>query len=102
MIYKQRGEINNVCISEVPGVLNCIGDVQGVGGLYHLRFAVRCGSCSGPQAVSEKKSFQKLYQTLNEWKLHPHLPVLKLPLLADLEQKVGELVISINSCQDPG
>jgi hypothetical protein len=38
---------------------------------------------------------QKLYQTLNEWKTHRYMSVLKLPLLVDLQQKVGELVLSI-------
>jgi len=59
---------------------------------------VRGGSPSGPQAVSEEKALQKLYQTLNELKNTPYMSVLKLPLLVDLQQKVGELVISITSC----
>jgi hypothetical protein len=40
-----------------------------------------------PQAVSEEKA-------LNEWKIQPYVSVLKWPLLLDLQQKVGELVIS--------
>jgi uncharacterized membrane protein YphA (DoxX/SURF4 family) len=43
----------------------------------------------------KKKMLQKLYQTLNEWKTHPYLSVLKLPLLVGLQQKVSELVLSI-------
>jgi hypothetical protein len=50
--------------------------------------------CSRSRAVSEEEALQKLCQTLNEWKLHPHMSVLKLPLLVDLQQKVGELVLS--------
>jgi hypothetical protein len=29
---------------------------------------------------------------------HTHISVLKLPLLVDVQQKVGELVISVTSC----
>jgi hypothetical protein len=32
---------------------------------------------------------------LNEWKIHPYMSVLKLPLLVYLQQKVGELLLSI-------
>jgi hypothetical protein len=52
----------------------------------------------GPQAVSEAKALQKLCQTLNELKVHPHMSVKKLPLLVDLQLKVGALVLSITSC----
>jgi hypothetical protein len=45
-----------------------------------------------------RNALQKLYQTLNKWKIEPYKSVLKLPLLADLQQKVGELVISIIYC----
>jgi hypothetical protein len=54
--------------------------------------------CSGPQAVSEEIALQKLYQTLKEGKISPYLSVLKLPLLDDLQKKVGELVLSITYC----
>jgi hypothetical protein len=47
----------------------------------------------GPQAISEEKA----QQTLNEWKIHPYMSVLKLASLVDLQQKVGELVLSITS-----
>jgi hypothetical protein len=47
---------------------------------------------SGPQAVSEK-----LYQALNELKIHPDMSLLELPLLLDLQQNVGELVLSMTS-----
>jgi hypothetical protein len=30
--------------------------------------------------------------------IHIHISVLKLPLLVDVQQKVGELVISVTSC----
>jgi hypothetical protein len=30
--------------------------------------------------------------------MHTYVSVLKLPLLADLQEKVGELVLSISSC----
>jgi hypothetical protein len=43
----------------------------------------------GPQAVSEAKVLQKLCQTLNELKVHPHMSVQKLPLLVDFQLKVG-------------
>jgi hypothetical protein len=33
----------------------------------------------GPKDLSEEKSFKKLYQTVNEWKIHAHMSVLKLP-----------------------
>jgi hypothetical protein len=46
-------------------------------------------------AVSEEKELQELYQT-NEY--YTHTSVLELPLLVDLRQKVGELVLSITSC----
>jgi hypothetical protein len=55
-------------------------------------------SPSGPQALSEEKALQKLYHAVNELKNTPFMSVLKLPLLADLQQKVGELVISLTSC----
>jgi hypothetical protein len=42
-----------------------------------------------------KKELQKLYQTLNDLKIHSNMSVPKLPLLVDLQQKVGELVLSI-------
>jgi hypothetical protein len=51
----------------------------------------------GPQTVSEKRALQKMYQTLNERKLHQYISVLNLPLLVGLQQKVGELVLSITS-----
>jgi hypothetical protein len=44
---------------------------------------LRGSSPGGPQAVSEVKALQKLYQTLNEWKIHPYMSVIKLPLLVD-------------------
>jgi hypothetical protein len=51
-----------------------------------------------PPAVSEEKALQKLYRTLNERKIHPYMSVLKLPLFVDLQQKIGELVLSTISC----
>jgi hypothetical protein len=39
------------------------------------------------------KIFAKFYQILNELKIHPYMSVLKLPLLAALQQKVGELLV---------
>jgi hypothetical protein len=39
----------------------------------------------GPQAVSEEKLLQKLHQTLNEWKIHPYMFVLKLTSLVNLQ-----------------
>jgi hypothetical protein len=45
-----------------------------------------------------RKSIAKMCQTLNELKLHPYMAVLKLPLLVDVQHKVGELVLSITSC----
>jgi hypothetical protein len=60
---------------------------------------VVCGGPPGdPQAVSEEKALQKLYQTLSKTKIHTYMSVLKLPLLVDLQQKVGKLVLSINAC----
>jgi hypothetical protein len=56
---------------------------------------VRGGSPAGPQAVSEEHGLQKLYQTLDELKIHPRVLVLKLPLSASLQRKVGELFISV-------
>jgi hypothetical protein len=47
----------------------------------------------GPQAVSEENAFQKLYQTLNELKIHPYMSVLNLPSLVDLELKIDELFL---------
>jgi hypothetical protein len=56
----------------------------------------------GPQAVSEKikalQKMHKLYQTLNELKIHPYLSVLNVPLVVDFQRKVGELVLPITSC----
>jgi hypothetical protein len=52
----------------------------------------------GQQTVSEEKALRKLYQTLNEWKIHQYISVPKLSLLVDLQQKVGELVLSITYC----
>jgi hypothetical protein len=51
----------------------------------------------GPQAVSEEKALQKLYNT-EGIKTHPYVSVLKLSLLVDLQQKPGELVLSVPSC----
>jgi hypothetical protein len=57
------------------------------------------GLPGGPQQFQGKiKALQKLYQILNEWKICPYMSVLKLTLLVDLQQKVGELVLSITSC----
>jgi hypothetical protein len=50
--------------------------------------AVRQVVRGGPQAVSKEKSLQKLYQTLNEGKIHPYMSLLKLPLLVDLQQLI--------------
>jgi 5,10-methylene-tetrahydrofolate dehydrogenase/methenyl tetrahydrofolate cyclohydrolase len=50
----------------------------------------------GPQAVLVAKALQKIYQTLNDSKIHMYM--LELPLLANLQQKVGELVIFMTSC----
>jgi hypothetical protein len=52
----------------------------------------------GQQAILEEKALQKLYHTLDEWKRHSYMYVLKLPSLVDLQQKVGKLVLSITSC----
>jgi hypothetical protein len=41
----------------------------------------------GPQALSEYKALQKLYQSLTELKMHPHMSVLKLPLLLTFRRK---------------
>jgi hypothetical protein len=56
-----------------------------------------CGpqTTGGPQAVSGEK-LKKTYTDL--MKKYPYMSALKLPLLADLQQKVGELVLSITSC----
>jgi hypothetical protein len=51
----------------------------------------------GPQMVSKEKTLQKLYHTLNECEIYTYMYVLKLLLLVDLQQKVGELVLSITS-----
>jgi hypothetical protein len=56
---------------------------------------VRGGS---PGKPLEENALQKLHQTLNEFKIHSYMFVLKLPLLVELHQKVGELVLSITSC----
>jgi hypothetical protein len=45
-----------------------------------------------------KKKLQKMYQALNVCNIHPYMSVLELPMLVDLQQKLGELVISITSC----
>jgi hypothetical protein len=45
-----------------------------------------------------RKNIAKMCQALNERKIHPYMSVLKMHLLLDLQQKVGELVISITSC----
>jgi hypothetical protein len=60
---------------------------------------VVCGSLpGGPQADLEEKALEKLYQILTERKMHPYMSVLKLPLLADFQQKVGKLILSTTSC----
>jgi hypothetical protein len=59
---------------------------------------VRGVSPGGPQAFLEVKALQKLYQTVTERKIHPYMSVLKLPLLVDLQQKVGKPVLSIIPC----
>jgi hypothetical protein len=50
------------------------------------------------QEVSEEKWLQKLYQTMNEWRIYPYVFVQKLPSLVDLKHKVDELLLSINYC----
>jgi hypothetical protein len=45
----------------------------------------------------KRKALQKMYQILNERKIHPYMSVLKLSLLVDLQHKVGKLVLSITS-----
>jgi hypothetical protein len=59
---------------------------------------VRGGSPGGPQAVSEENLCKKLYQTLNELKINSYMSMIKLPLFVDLQQEVGELVLSITTC----
>jgi hypothetical protein len=44
----------------------------------------------------KSRALQTFYQTTNE-KLHPYMSA-KLPLLVDLQQKVGELALSISLC----
>jgi hypothetical protein len=56
--------------------------------------AIRQVVHGGPQAASEIKTLQKLYQTLNELKMHAYVSALNLPLLIDHLLKVGELVPS--------
>jgi hypothetical protein len=58
----------------------------------------QCFSNCSPQrsqTVLGERALRKLYQTLKEWKIHPYLSVLKLPLSVYLNKKVHELVISI-------
>jgi hypothetical protein len=38
----------------------------------------------GQQVVSEEKALKKLYQKLDERKMHPYTSMLKLPFLVDL------------------
>jgi hypothetical protein len=59
---------------------------------------VRGSLPGGPQAVSEENALQKFYLSLNEWKIHLYMSVLKPPLLTDLQQKVGELILSRTPC----
>jgi hypothetical protein len=51
--------------------------------------------CGGPQAVLEER-FCKSF-IIEEMKNTPYTSVLKLPLLVDLQQKVGELILSLTS-----
>jgi hypothetical protein len=55
-------------------------------------------SAEARRRFRKKKTLQKLYQTLNEWEIHPYRSALKLSLLADLQHKVCELVPYITSC----
>jgi hypothetical protein len=48
----------------------------------------------GLQPLSEEKALEKMYQAVNEWKTHRHVCVLKLILLVDFQQKVGEFLVS--------
>jgi hypothetical protein len=41
---------------------------------------VHGGLPGGPQVVLKEKALQKLYQKLNELKIHPHILMLELPL----------------------
>jgi hypothetical protein len=54
--------------------------------------------CSGLQAVSEEKGHCKYCIRHRTNEKHTHTCLLKLPLLVDLQQKVGELVLSITYC----
>jgi hypothetical protein len=54
----------------------------------------RCFSNCGPQAVSEERALQKLYQT-QRMKNSLNMSVLILSLLLDLQPKVSELALSI-------
>jgi hypothetical protein len=49
-------------------------------------------------AVLEEKVLHKLYQILNESKIHPYTSVMKLLLLVDFQRKTDKLVLSITSC----
>jgi hypothetical protein len=44
------------------------------------------------------RTLRKLYRRLHEWRIHTDMSVIKLPLLFDLQQIVGELVFSVTSC----
>jgi hypothetical protein len=44
-----------------------------------------------------RETLRKLYETPNELKIHPYTSVLKVPLLVDLQQEVGELALPITS-----
>jgi hypothetical protein len=54
-------------------------------------------------ATVQRRFWKKTHCTnsikqLRNQKIHPHISALKLNLLHDLQQKVGELVLSITSC----
>jgi hypothetical protein len=50
-----------------------------------------------PGEISEEKTIAKIVLDTERMKVHPYMSVLKLPLLVDLQQKVGQLIISITT-----
>jgi hypothetical protein len=53
---------------------------------HFIRFS-NCGprTIGGPLRFQKRKTSQKLCKTPNEWKIHPYMSVLKVPLSVDLQ-----------------
>jgi hypothetical protein len=63
---------------------------------YVIQCLSNCGSRRSACGFETKTA--KIASDTKRMEIHPHMSVLKLPLLVDFQQRVGELVPFISSC----